>query len=190
MLSAFEEKVSAVAQEQYDKFHFHSENDKPLADQIKVYWAGLDLKFPGVGTAWSAVFVSWCIKQAGATSSEFRFSARHSDFVFWAISNADARRGLFQALPITECAPSVGDIIHNNREGKSFDYGFAAANRKYESHSAIVVDTGRDGTGRFATTIGGNESDSVRRKRVILNEDGFIAQRKANPYICVIQTLK
>ena len=54
----------------------------------------------------------------------------------------------------------------------------------------IVVETGHDSTGRFAVTVGGNESDSIRRKRVALNDDGLIIQRVNSPYICVIQNLK
>lgn len=34
-----------------------------------------------VTVPWSAVFVSWCMKHAGASVSEFKFSAAHSAFV-------------------------------------------------------------------------------------------------------------
>jgi hypothetical protein len=47
-----------------------------------------------------------------------------------------------------------------------------------------------DGQGGYAMTIGGNESDSVRRKVVRLDDKGRIKQRSRNPYIAVIQTLK
>ena len=150
----------------------------------------MSLPFPGVVTPWSAVFVSWCIKQAGAAPGEFKFSPQHSIFVYWAIANAEAQRGLFRAFPISECAPSIGDIIHNNRDGNSFDFAYASSHADYSSHSAVVVDTGHDATGRFATTIGGNESDSVRRKRVPLDGNGLIVQRAQSPYICIIQTSK
>lgn len=189
-LSAFEQRLATVTRGEYDTFRFQSENDPGLAARIKLYWNGIGLTFPGVGTAWSAVFVSWCVKRAGADATEFKFSPQHSVFVNWAIANAEAKRGLFRAFPIAECAPSVGDIIHNNRDGNSFDFAFASSHTSYASHSAIVVDTGHDASGRFATTIGGNESDSIRRKRVALNGDGLIVQRAQSPFICVIQTLK
>jgi hypothetical protein len=38
--------------------------------------------------------------------------------------------------------------------------------------------------------FGGNESDSIRRKRVALNASGKVIQRDLNPYICVIEDLK
>ena len=97
---------------------------------------------------------------------------------------------MFHGLPIAEYAPSVGDLIQNNRGGASFDYKYAATHKSYSSHCAIVVEGGQDENGPYALTIGGNESDSIRRKIVQLNADGMIRQRPQNPYICVIQDLK
>ena len=190
MASAFARQLARIAQKQYDQFHFDSEDDPPLARQIERYWTELKMHFPGVGTAWSAVFVSWCVKQGGATKSEFKFSAAHSQFVHAAIQNALNGTGVFRGLPVDNHAPQVGDIIHNNRGGKSFSYDYARKHASYPSHSAIVVEIGNDAQGGYALTIGGNESDSVRRKLVRLTGKGLIKQRDRNPYICVIQDLK
>jgi hypothetical protein len=190
MLSDFEKAVGRTAAEEYNTFHLNSENDEPLSGRIKQYWQDINLHFPGVAVAWSAVFVSWCIKQAGATSDEFKFSPQHSVFVHWAIGNMQANRGLFRAHSISVIAQSIGDIIHNKRHVNTHDFAFAATHNDYPSHSAIVVETGHDHDGLFAVTIGGNESDSVRRKRVALDEDGLIVQRTNSPFICVIQNLK
>jgi hypothetical protein len=53
-----------------------------------------------------------------------------------------------------------------------------------------VVETGVDSNGNYATTIGGNESDSIRMKVVRLNANGLIKQRPTGSYISVIQDLK
>jgi hypothetical protein len=190
MSSDFARKLATVAVGQYDTYHFNSENDEPLRSQIERYWTELDFDFPGVGEAWSAVFVSWCVQQAGAVKSEFLFNPQHSQYVFKAIDNAKKGIGVFHGLPINEYAPSVGDIIQNNRGGATFDFKFAAGHKSYSSHCAIVTETGHDENGPFALTIGGNESDSVRRKIVQLTADGFVKQRVSNPFICVIQNLK
>jgi hypothetical protein len=190
MLSEFEAALARTALGQYDTYRFQSESDPGLARQIERYWRDLGFAFPGVGEAWSAVFVSWCVKTAGATRREFRFSARHAEFVQWAIGNAETGTGLFRAQPIESCVPATGDIIQNNRGGNSFGYGHAAEHDDYPSHSAIVVETGADASGRYAVTIGGNESDSIRRKRVALDSRGYIVQRAIEPFICVVQTLK
>lgn len=190
MPSAFAKRLANTAKRQYDLYRFYSEDDDRLSKQIRNYWADLNFGFPGVGTPWSAVFVSWCVKKAGAKKSEFTFSPAHSVFVYDAIQNGLNQTGLFRAFPIDEHAPSLGDIIHNNRGGSTHSFNYARTHKNYPSHSAIVIDVGVDGQGGYAMTIGGNESDSVRRKVVRLDSKGRIKQRKSSPYICVIQNLK
>jgi hypothetical protein len=178
----FARKLAQVAEEQHDRFHLVDEGDPQLCKQIKKYWTELGLGFEScVSVAWSAVFVSWCVKQAGATSAEFKFSGAHSVFVHKAIQNQLNGTGVFRGRRITEHAPRVGDIIQNNRTGTKHDYDFARKNSEYKSHSAIVVEVGSDSLGRFALTIGGNEGDSIRRKVVRLTSAGFIKQRENNP---------
>jgi hypothetical protein len=192
MLSAFEKALSTVALNEYNAYHGYDETDPALAARIKTYWTDLGWKFPGVKTAWSAVFVSWCLKTAGASKTQFAFSPEHSKFVYWAIHNAETGSGLFRAYPITECTPSIGDIIHNNRPKKKLTFKYAADHDDYPSHSAVVVATGHDASGHYAMTVGGNEGapGSVRRRRVTLNDEGLIVQNADRPFISVIQTLK
>src|SRR4029450_6441137 len=108
-----------------------------------------------VNVPWSAVFVSWCVKQAGATPTEFSFSAAHSEFVHAAIRNAGTGTGVFRALPVNVRGPTIGDIIQVNRNGQTFDYAFAETHAQYASHSAIVVEVGSDSAGRYAVAVGG-----------------------------------
>lgn len=188
MPTAFQKKLATIAQQQFDKFHLLREGQDPLASQIKVYWKDLGFSFPGVDTPWSAVFVSWCVKQAGATKQQFLFSPAHSQFVFQAIANTSAGTGVFRGHPTSEYAPKLGDILHNNRSGNSFDFAFAKTHKSYESHSAIVMEVGVDTKGRYLRTIGGNESDSVGMKEVRLDAKGFI-KNASGLYISVIETL-
>lgn len=190
MISTFAKRLADSAVKQYDLYRFDSEDDPSLKAQIKRYWTFLSLTFPGVSTPWSAVFVSWNVKTAGATAAEFSFSPRHSVFVKDAIANFKSTSGVFWGQPIASYAPKVGDIIQNNRNGNEFTYGYAESHSSYESHTAIVVEVGVDSNGGYALTIGGNESDSVRRKIVRLKPSGLIKQRTTNPYICVIENRK
>lgn len=188
--SAFASQLANVARDQHVRFHQIDENDAPLSDQIKHYWLDLGFSFPGVEEAWSAVFISWCVKQAGASVNEFKFASAHAKFVYQAIANQHNSVGVFRAQKINEYSPRIGDIIQNNRGNNKFNYAFASENREYPSHSAIVVETGMDAQGRYARTIGGNESDSIRSKVVRIDANGFIIQRTNSPFICVIQNLK
>ncbi len=190
MPTPFALKLAGIAEDLHTKYHMQNENDPELGKEIAKFWKDSGLSFPGVGTAWSAVFVSACVKRAGATKAEFKFADSHSTFVNQAIKNADAGTGVFRGRDVAIYAPKVGDIIHNNRNGNSYNFAYARKHDSYFSHSAIVVETGTDSNGRYALTIGGNESDSIRRTIVRLNANGLIKQRTSNPFICVIEDLK
>src|SRR5262245_38710976 len=112
--SPFALKLAEEADRQHTRFHMLNEADPELCGQIKKYWVDLGLTFSNCGVAWSAVFVSWCVKTAGATAAEFKFSAQHSVFVNQAIKNARAGTGVFHGMKIDLHAPAVGDIIQNN----------------------------------------------------------------------------
>jgi hypothetical protein len=188
MQTVFQKKLATIAQGQFDRFHLLRENQPPLSTQIKAYWQDLGFRFPGVGVAWSAVFVSWCVKNAGATAAQFKFAQAHAKFVHAAIANAQAGTGVFHGRRPSEYAPKIGDILQNNRSGHRFDFDFAKNNSQYESHSAIVIEVGTDNRGRYLRTIGGNEADSVGMKEVRLSPRGLV-KNNDGLYIAVIETL-
>lgn len=188
MVSLFQKKVANLALAQHARFHLFRENQEPLSSQIEQYWEGIGLAFPGVQTAWSAVFVSWCVKNAGASATQFKFASAHSRFVHAAIANAEAGKGVFHGRRLSEYAPKLGDILQNNRSGNRFDFDQARSQRDYASHSAIVVEVGIDHQGRYLRTVGGNESDSVGMKEVRLDTRGRV-KNSSGLYIAVIETL-
>jgi hypothetical protein len=189
MPSTYALKLASVAEDLHSTFHLQHETDPGLTKAIKSFWADVGEAFPGVSVPWSAVFVSACVKRAGATKAEFKFAAAHSVFVNQAIKNADSNTGVFRGREITAHAPQIGDIIQNNRSGNTFTFKDARKKTDYPSHSAIVVETGTDSGGGFALTIGGNESDSIRQTIVRLDKNGMIKQ-VGSRFICVIETLK
>jgi hypothetical protein len=184
--------LARLAEKEYDDYSSFHETSPTMQTRIKMYWTSIGLSFPGVATPWAGVFLSSHVKRAGATAAEFKFAAGHSQFVKKAIANAISSTGVFRAFPVNVYAPKVGDIIQNNRNGNGYDYNFAKANGSYESHSAIVVEEGSDGSGRYVRTVGGNEGDKVGDRVVRLTSAGLIKQPASTPkyYICVIQTLK
>ena len=188
MATAFQKRLATLAQDQYRRYRLQRENQAPLATQIETYWTDLGLAFSGVQTAWSAVFVSWCVREAGASDEQFVFSMRHGDFVHAAIANAARGKGVFHGRRIEQYPPKVGDLLQNNRAGHRYDFEHAASHRRYESHSAIVVEVGADNRGGYLRTIGGNEGDGIGLKEVRLDTDGLV--RNADGlYISAIETL-
>lgn len=184
----FQKKLSTTAVREFEKFRLFRENQDPLMSRIEQYWKDLGFKFESVGVAWSAVFVSWCVKQAGATGQQFKFSALHSQFVKRAISNAQAGIGLFHGRRLSEYAPKTGDILQNNRAENHFDFDFASTHSSYKSHSAVIVEVGIDNAGKYLRTVGGNEADSVGLKEVRLDSQGRV-KNPSGLYICAIETL-
>lgn len=191
-LSAFKKELLRIANSEFDRFSEFQESDDPLRQRIDQYCRDIGLEPPDDITEypWSAVFISWCVKSAGATEDEFKFDDTHAVYVKAAIANADAETGNFRARRIDDYSPKLGDIVQANRESGRVTYNQARTRRSYPSHCAIVVDLTEQNGRRFATTIGGNESDSVRRTKVPLTQSGHVQQRSSNPYICVIETLK
>jgi hypothetical protein len=189
--STFARKLASTASEQHAKFQFTNEADPSLCKQIQKWTKDIGFAFTScTKVPWSAVFVSWCVKQAGATKAEFKFAMAHSVFVNQAIKNGLNGQGVFQGMDISAHPPGVGDIIQHNRGNHNFNFAFARTHASYESHSVIVIEVGQDTQGHFAFCIGGNERDSVRRSVVRLNSQGFIKQRAGNSFICVIKNLK
>ena len=195
MSTAFDKRLATIAQQQFDKYRWLRENQDPLASQIKAYWTDLGLAFPNVAQPWSAVFVSWCVKQAGATAAQFMFSSQHSQFVRAAIVNAKANAnanatvtpGAFMGRDVGQYAPKLGDILQNNRGHGAYTFKYAATHRSYPSHSAIVMEVGVDSKGNYLRTIGGNEFDAVGMKEVRLDGGGRV-KNTAGLYIAVLET--
>lgn len=190
--SPYVQKLVATASAEFDNFHEFDETDPPLLARINFYCDQIGIQRPDSieDFPWSATFISWCVKAAGASLQEFKFSPTHAVFVKAAIANADAESGVFRARPVDAHAPKVGDIIHRNRNGGRITYKQARTRSNYQSHSAIVVELIESNGAKFAVVIGGNEGNSVRRQRIALGTDGRIRQSENNPYISVIEDLK
>jgi hypothetical protein len=200
-ISGYAAQLVRVAQGELSEFGGVLETDPRLRTRIyDTYLAQLKAADPGdslgwnmdpdiTSWAWSATFVSWCVLAAGATLANFDFSIRHAVFTRKAIQNEAAGAGEFRGRKITDYAPQPGDLIVANRGGGTITYDQAKTNGNYLSHSAIVVDLIIRNGKRYALTVGGNESDSVRQTEVELTSAGKVKQRSPNPYVCVIQNL-
>lgn len=186
-MSNFTKRLSTIAMNEYSKYRFIRENQEPLRSHIPVYWEATTARFTGVEAPWSAVFVSWCVRTAGAGAKDFAFNPQHSQYVFAAINELPNSQG-FVGREITAYSPKVGDILQNNRSGQAFDFDVASARKSYVSHAAIVIEVGHDNAGAYLRTIGGNESDAVGLKEVRLNPAGKV--RNADGlYISVLECL-
>ena len=117
--------------------------------------------------AWSAAFISYVMRLAGAGSS-FPYSETHSDYI-----DAAARHDPGAALvaePVTTYAPQLGDLICLWRGGKPMTFDELPAGR-FPGHCDIVVAIA---PGQL-DVIGGNVENAVAMKYIPATADGHLA---------------
>jgi hypothetical protein len=118
---------------------------------------------------WSAAFISWAMRTAGA-GNLFKYSAAHAEYVRAAIANRKANAAKpFKAYRIGELAPIPGDIVTKPRADSDATYDNLRAGAKL--HSDIVVEVGPT----HVFVVGGNVDNSVKRRRLRL-VNGRIAE--------------
>ncbi len=154
------------------------EQEDGFAQRIGLYWKdGANL--PGIdGTntdwAWSAAFISWVTKTAGA-GTRFRYSSRHSAYISQAIRDRSMKRedAGYWCERLNEWKPAVGDIVCWAREA-GIDYDHQNGG-EYKSHCDIVIEV----AGGRVWVIGGNIGNSVTKRPLALTSDGFLSPNQA-----------
>jgi GH25 family lysozyme M1 (1,4-beta-N-acetylmuramidase) len=151
----------------------HKEGDAGFFQRVGTYWLeGVNIQ--GIDgrnhrKAWSAAFVSYIMKKAGA-GARFRYNAQHSQYISRAIrdfkqQNADAG---YWCRRLGDAQPKVGDIVCWAREaGIDYDH---QNDGDYAGHCDLIVAV-RDGQ---VDVIGGNVSNSVTKRPLALDAAGFV----------------
>jgi hypothetical protein len=141
---------------------------------------------------WSAAFISWIARTAGAGDA-FPYSPGHVTYIVQALKEAKSPSGgKFVARRHTQYTPKVGDLIACERRTDSdatFDTYVAHVQAgKYEAHCDFVVAVEQN----QVVTIGGNVGHSVAKKIWPLNSQGRIGDHDpgsaTSRVICVIET--
>ena len=187
------------------------ETESPFKDFVKEYWVSIGVDHLDGATEeptpwnpdetwrppWSAAFISFIVRRAGG-GSRFAYGPGHAAYVgrAWRESAAGVDSRLYHVHHPDNYSPRVGDLVHFSRTGEVAE--FRDARRKwsrgehYSSHCDLVVAV--DPGHAFIDTIGGNTRDgdgasghTVGRKRIALDEDGFIPPRKRSPWLAVLE---
>jgi hypothetical protein len=123
--------------------------------------------------AWSAAFVSYVMRIAGA-GSRFPYSATHSDYINIGkqVALGQASGWVVSAEPPQAYAPQPGDLICLGRGGAHvLTYDELPAGH-FPGHCDIVVATTTPGQ---ISVVGGNVDDAVTMKHVPVTPDGKLA---------------
>ena len=132
--------------------------------------------------AWSAAFVSYVVRMAGAGAG-FAYGANHHTYINAALRGDG---GLIVAAERPETyAPVPGDIICSGRaEDAGVRFDTAVRIGAYKAHCDIVVATGGpDGL----EAIGGNVQDTVALRHFPVTADGHL--QDADRFIAILRLL-
>ena len=186
-------RIVSVAQQEWNHWNppgkRFMETDSEVVPKLQDYWSS------GVGKSvsveqlndptyqakwpWSAAFVSWVMKKAGAADS-FHYAASHSAYIVAAKTNRLANRvNSFQAFRVQEVKPALGDLVCKSRAGSGATYDNISVGMF--THCDIV--TGIEA--ERITTVGGNVSQSVSVTYVAIDAEGHIT---SPDYFAVIKT--
>jgi len=187
--SPYKNELVRIASEEHETFASVALDDPPMQKRIEHYCHDLGLPVTqSVREHYSAVFISWCIRTAGASKGEFPAAVSHSQYARRCIEAAKQAKGLFRARRMESYAPQPGDIVHVNRLDGTVNYDTASASEWYPAESGIVVELGES----EAIIVMGNQEPrgNVGTEKLPLTPSGLLVQRAEDPIICVIEVLK
>jgi hypothetical protein len=148
-------------------------NGKNWYKRIGEYWQrGVNVK--GIDGRnhdwyWSAAFISWIMKSAGA-GDRFRYSSQHSVYISQAIRDLLQHReeAGYWCWRLNELKPSVGDIVCWTRAaGIDYDHQHGG---DYPGHCDLIVGVEKSNV----QVIGGNVGNSVTKRPLAL-DGGFLS---------------
>jgi|1048.fasta_scaffold37930_3 hypothetical protein len=181
--SNFKKKLVKLANEELQRWNNGNikEGNAALMPALRNYWkVGSKTNASDsfyINNAWSATFVSYLMRQAGA-GDNWKYSALHSDYIQAAKKNRKNNVKTFQAFRKNETPVSVGDLIcYPRQDGVTYDTPGG-----YYAHCDIITDI-KPGT---AVTVGGNVSDSVKQSVYKLDGNNKVITEKVH---AVIKTL-
>lgn len=136
--------------------------------------------------AWSAVFISYVLSQAGLSGDQFKFSQSHSIYIVDSIKakKSNDLKACYWGHRLNDslAVPEPGDVIGCTRTGGlSFDQSQSYFDKtgRYDSHTDIIV-AKRPGE---IDVIGGNVRDSVTMKTLAIDTDGRVGDRNFNWFV-------
>ncbi len=194
-MGTFSNRLAERAVAEHKRFGGRPETDARVRSLLVEYWTKGAARSAGdadaaikAGLAWSAAFVSYCVRQTDA-AAPFAFSSLHAKYIQAAIKNRQAggaAPGFFGDPPSGPGArsPAVGDIIGFSRADDVKTYADAASRDDYFSHCDIVVAR----HGNVISVIGGNVGDTVTKATIALDAKGLLPAKSAagGPYIVVL----
>ncbi len=187
---SFKTKLKDTAESEWNFFGkgTKKERENGFWQRIVQYWKealninNIDTSTDVGNVPWSAAFISWVMKQAGA-GNQFKYNASHSVYIRDAIKKRKDKvsDAAFIAFKIDEVTPEVGDLVCAPRGNQTVTYD---TTENYISHCDLVVAK----RSNEIDIIGGNVSNSVTKKTLKLDANGKVKDT-TRPWFVVIKNL-
>jgi hypothetical protein len=143
-----------------------------------------------IDTPWSAAFISYVVRQAGAPANSFLYANAHRAYIYDAFAATvaepanEAGERLYRACPIAT-RPRPGDVLCEQREAALADAGDAAVRERIRAeladpsgvrsvrrtHCEVVAHV--DARARAVYTVGGNVNQAVTARKLNLRGRGL-----------------
>ena len=184
--STFAQKLKKVADDDKKEWDGKKETDPAVSDTLVKYWKTVGLNYTPAqmrsssfqkSNPWSASYVTHLIKSAGLN---FKGGATHSSYAVQGKQDrASGIKEKYWAFRKSENKPvEIGDILVKNRDGGNYNYDTITSGVK--SHGDVIVDIQNVNGKKIAFYQGGNLSDSVRRNKLELSNNGLVPNN--SPY--------
>jgi hypothetical protein len=124
---------------------------------------------------WSAAFISFVMRNAGAGPTQFPISPSHSRYILAGLANRINNRNNASIVYFdrNEMSPRVGDLIGFSREAgvrNRADLEALLPDKFFKSHTNLVIDVS---PGKIKV-IGGNVSQTILTKTVKADANGNV----------------
>ncbi len=163
----------------------------PWSSRVNWYWSavgkpgldGFDCKEP-----WSAAFISWVMRQAGLSSSQFPPADAHWNYIRYFIDHAAYSDAAFVSHRINEYVPKPGDLICATRGNNGFIPIYEMPpSTVLSGHSKLHCDIVVERSGKSLASIGGNVRNSVTKTFIKLNSNGLLQPIERRPWFVVLE---
>ena len=188
--SNFKTKLINLANAEFNKWNRNGvkikEGNQDTIQDLRKYWKtgaginGSDNYYNN--NAWSASFISYLMKQAGA-ETDFKYNSSHSVYIREAVNNRKQNNSKkFKAYRPNEVDVQIGDLVCYPRQaGVNYDTSSA-----YMSHCDLIISINNN----TAVGVGGNVSNSVSKSNYALKNGKIDKTKDKNSYGGVFTVIK
>jgi hypothetical protein len=166
-----------------------NEHSEPLSSRVGDYWGSCghpEWNGNTRGRPWSGAFVSWVMRQSGASS--FPTAGRHGQYL--ASLYDQEFRGHSSAFLLHapgEYAPKPGDLVCAGTAGPSWRYASPAMAHRRIDNTASHCDVVTDVRGGFIQAVGGNVKNSVTMSLYPTDGRGRLAPTPGKLWMLVVE---